>query len=84
MRELIKALTRDTLQKKVEGEYKWSRTSLTMFSAWLIVVYMVFFDLYKEGFRYDVFATMCGISLGTKLTDSIGKRVEKTKGNEIG
>jgi hypothetical protein len=77
MRELIKALTRDTLQKKVEGEYKWSRTSLTMFTAWLIVIYMVFFDLYKEGFRYDVFVTMVGVALGSKLTDSIGKRVEK-------
>ena len=38
---------------------------------------MVIFDLYKEGFRYDVFVTMVGVALGTKLTDSIGKRVEK-------
>jgi hypothetical protein len=84
MKQLLLKITRDTLQKKIDNEYKWSRTSLTMFTAWLIVIYMVFFDLYKEGFRYDVFATMCGISLGTKLTDSIGKRVEKNKGNEIG
>jgi len=77
MRELVKAITRDTLQKKVDGEYRWSRTSLTMFSAWLIAVYMVMFDLYKEGFRYDVFVTMVGVALGSKLTDSIGKRVEK-------
>jgi len=77
MRELVKAITRDTLKKKVDGEYRWSRTSLTMFSAWLIAVYMVMFDLYKEGFRYDVFVTMVGVALGSKLTDSIGKRVEK-------
>ena len=77
MREFIKILTRDTLQKKVDGEYRWSRTSLTMFTAWLIAIYMVIFDLYKEGFRYDVFVTMVGVALGSKLTDSIGKRVEK-------
>jgi hypothetical protein len=69
MREIIE----DTLKKNG----KWSRTSLTMFSAWLIVVFMVFFDLAKEGFRFDVFITMVGVALGSKLTDSIGKRVEK-------
>jgi hypothetical protein len=77
MRSLLRVVIRDTLKKKLEGEYRWSRTSLTMFSAWLIVVYMVIFDLYKEGFRYDVFVTMVGVALGTKLTDSLGKRVEK-------
>ena len=73
MIEQIKNIVRDTLKK----EGKWSRTSLTMFSAWNLVVYMVIYDLYKEGFRYDVFVTMVGVALGTKLTDSIGKRVEK-------
>lgn len=77
MIEFVKTLTRDTLKKKVDGEYRWSRTSLTMFSAWLIAVYMVMFDLYKEGFRYDVFATMVGVALGSKLTDSISKKMEK-------
>ena len=73
MKRHILALINDTLKK----DGKWSRTSLTMFSAWLIAVYMVMFDLYKEGFRYDVFVTMVGVALGSKLTDSIGKRVEK-------
>jgi len=73
MKRHIIALVNDTLKK----DGKWSRTSLTMFSAWKLVIFMVIFDLYKEGFRYDVFATMVGVALGTKLTDSIGKRVEK-------
>jgi hypothetical protein len=73
MKRHIIALVNDTLKK----DGKWSRTSLTMFSAWKLVIFMVLFDLYKEGFRYDVFATMVGVALGTKLTDSIGKRVEK-------
>ena len=73
MKEKIKTLISDTLKK----DGKFSRTSLTMFSAWLLVVYMVIYDLYKEGFRYDVFVTMVGVALGTKLTDSVGKRIEK-------
>jgi len=73
MKKHLTNLINDTLKK----DGKWSRTSLTMFSAWKLVIFMVIFDLYKEGFRYDVFATMVGVALGTKLTDSIGKRVEK-------
>ena len=73
MKNHIVSLINDTLKK----DGKWSRTSLTMFSSWNLVSFMVIFDLYKEGFRYDVFATMVGVALGTKLTDSIGKRVEK-------
>ena len=71
----MKQIIEDTLKKNG----KWSRTSLTMFSAWLIVVTMVIFDMYKEGFRFDVFVTMVGVALGSKLTDSIGKRVEKNE-----
>lgn len=56
---------------------RYSRTSLTMFSAWLIVVYMVIYDLYLEGFRYDVFATMVGVALGTKITDSVSQKLKK-------
>ena len=73
MKRHLTSLINDTLKK----DGKWSRTSLTMFSAWKLVIFMVIFDLYKEGFRYDVFVTMVGVALGTKLTDSIGKRVEK-------
>jgi len=73
MKKHITSLINDTLKK----DGKWSRTSLTMFSAWKLVIFMVIFDLYKEGFRYDVFVTMVGVALGTKLTDSVGKRIEK-------
>ena len=73
MKKHIIALINDTLKK----DGRWSRTSLTMFSAWNLVSFMVIYDLYKEGFRYDVFVTMVGVALGTKLTDSVGKRIEK-------
>ena len=54
MKKHLTNLINDTLKK----DGKWSRTSLTMFSAWNLVTFMVIFDLYKEGFRYDVFATI--------------------------
>ena len=73
MKKHIISLVNDTLKK----DGKWSRTSLTMFSAWNLVNFMVISDLYKEGFRYDVFVTMVGVALDTKLTDSIGKKIEK-------
>lgn len=73
----MRRVLRDTLMKLEDGKFRYSRTSLTMFSAWLIVVYMVIYDLYKEGFRYDVFVTMVSVALGTKLTDSIGKKIQK-------
>ena len=77
MKRILQRLVQDTLMKFDEGRFRYSRNSLTMFSAWLLTVYMVIYDLYKEGFRYDVFLTMVGVSLGTKLTDSIGQKIKK-------
>ena len=77
MRRLIHRMLRDTLMKLEEGRFRYSRTSLIMFSAWLLVIYMVIYDLYREGFRYDVFVTMVGVALGTKLTDSISQKIKK-------
>lgn len=73
----MRRILRDTLMKLEDGRFRYSRTSLTMFSAWLLTVYMVIYDLYKEGFRYDVFATMVGVALGTKLTDSLSQKIKK-------
>ena len=77
MKHIIKQLVQDTLMKYEGDRLRYSRTSLTMFSAWLLVIYMTFYDLYKEGFRYDVFATMVAVALGTKITDSFSKKINK-------
>lgn len=77
MKHIIKQLVQDTLMKYEGDRLRYSRTSLTMFSAWLLVIYMTIFDLYKEGFRYDVFATMVAVALGTKITDSFSKKINK-------
>ena len=77
MKHIIKQLVEDTLMKYEGDRLRYSRTSLTMFSAWLLVIYMTIYDLYKEGFRYDVFATMVAVALGTKITDSFSKKINK-------
>jgi len=77
VKHIIKQLVQDTLMKYEGDRLRYSRTSLTMFSAWLLVIYMTIYDLYKEGFRYDVFATMVAVALGTKITDSVSKKINK-------
>ena len=77
MKRIFKKLVQDTLMKLENDKLRYSRTSLTMFSSWLLVVYMIIYDLYKEGFRYDVFVTMVGVALGTKVTDSISEKLKK-------
>jgi hypothetical protein len=77
VKRIFKKLVQDTLMKYDNEKLRYSRTSLTMFSSWLIVMYMIIYDLYKEGFRYDVFVTMVGVALGTKVTDSISEKLKK-------
>ena len=77
MKRIFKKLVQDTLMKLENDKLRYSRTTLTMFSVWLLVVYMIIYDLYKEGFRYDVFVTMVGVALGTKVTDSISEKLKK-------
>jgi hypothetical protein len=70
---MIKDIIYDTLKK----DGKWSRTSLTMFTAWLIACWLAISDYLFNGFKYEVFVTFVGVALGSKLTDSIGTRISK-------
>lgn len=71
-------LVNDTLKKYDEkGVLRFSRTSLTMFSAWLIAVLMAVLDFIFNGFRLDVWMTFVGVALGTKITDSLSKKITK-------
>jgi hypothetical protein len=70
---VFKSILNDTL--KVDG--KWSRTSLTMFTAWIASLHMAYYDLYKNGFHMEVFLTLVGVALGSKVTDSISKKIHK-------
>lgn len=67
----------DTLKKEDGGRRRFSRTSLTMFASFVMVVITWIYMLVFVGFRMDVFLTLCGMALGSKLTDAFGKKIGK-------
>ena len=70
---VIDKVVEDTLKR--EGKY--SRTSLTMFTSWLISIVMACYDFLTKGFDYQVFLVFIAVALVTKLTDSFGKKIEQ-------
>lgn len=69
---VINTIVDDTLKR--DGKY--SRTSLTMFTSWCISICMACYDFVTRGFDYQVFLVFVAVALGTKLTDSFGKKIE--------
>jgi hypothetical protein len=72
--KLIDDIVNDTLKK----DGKFSRTSLTMATAWLACLVTYIWDFCVEGFRMDAFTVMVGISLGIKWVDAKSKQIEKS------
>jgi len=70
---LFSQITNDTLKK----EGKFSRTSLTMFTAWFFALSFALFDFIDKGLRFDVWVTLVGVALGSKLTDAYSKKIER-------
>jgi hypothetical protein len=70
---LLSEVAHDTLTK----DGKWSRTSLTMFSAWIASLFMALRDYYFEGLKYEVLLLFVGVALGSKLVDSQSKKLER-------
>ena len=74
-KEVFDEITNDTLKKKDEdGVVRWSRTSLTMFSAWVLVIYISIFDFHNFGFRPEIFFGLLSVAAGVKITDAISKK----------
>lgn len=71
-------IANDTLKRKdPDGTRRWSRTSLTMASAWFLCCLTYAYDVYKEGFRLDAFTIMVGVALGSKWIDAKSKKIEQ-------
>jgi hypothetical protein len=70
---MFKDIINDTLKK----EGKFSRTSLTMFVTLFVALVMCSVDFVFNGLRFDVWATLMGVALGSKITDSFSKKIEK-------
>lgn len=70
---LISEIANDTLKR----DNMWSRTSLTMFTAWLWVIIIATVDYIKTGFHFEVWCTMVAVALGVKVTDAWSKKLNK-------
>ncbi len=61
------------------GKLKWSRTSLTMLSAWLVVLWSYIHYTLKDGFNEPAFYALIGVALGAKVTDAWAKKMNPDK-----
>lgn len=73
MKNIINNIINDTLKR----EGKWSRTSLTMFSSWILSYGIAIIDYIRTGYRSEVWLTLVAVAVGVKLSDAIGKRINK-------
>lgn len=69
----ISDIFHDTLTR----DGKWSRTSLTMFSAWIVVLLMALIDFFNRGLQFDVWVTLVVVATGIKITDAWSKKIIK-------
>ena len=76
---VVNSIINDTL--KING--KWSRTSLTMLTAWVSVLWSYHYDVIKNGFNETAFGLMLGVAVGVKVTDAWSKKLNpETKQDE--
>jgi hypothetical protein len=68
---VFKEIVNDTLKRNG----KWSRTSLTMLSSWLIALVMAILDFCFNGLRFDVWLGLISVSIGSKISDSLSKKI---------
>ena len=76
---VITAIVNDTL-KGPDG--KWSRTSLTMATAWWASLYVFIADFYLHGFNEFSFGIFASVALGSKISDAISKKMTNKKAGE--
>ena len=72
---MFKEIINDTLKRNG----KWSRTSLTMFVTLFVALVMSTIDFAFNGLRFDVWVTLMGVALGSKITDSYSKKIHNNE-----
>jgi hypothetical protein len=73
---IIKQILNDTLKR----DGKWSRTSLTMFTSWFVALVMAILDFFFNGLRFDVWLGLISVSIGSKISDSLSKKIHDDTG----
>jgi len=72
-------IIRDTLQKPVNGVYKWDRMKLMMFFSFNTALGMAIVDFCNNGLRIDVWSVLIGFAFGTKIINAHASKIEKSK-----
>lgn len=80
--KVVYKIVDDTLRRDKDGVRRFSKTALTMFTAWLLVVYTYLYDLITNGFRWETFILMAGVATGMKTFDAIAKTLNKTNNTQ--
>ena len=62
---MFRNLCNDTLKKNG----KWSKTNLTMFTSYIISISMAIYDMFYNGFNFQVFIVYICLSTGMKYFD---------------
>jgi len=75
MKRAIKMLINDTLKREKDGVRRFSKTALTMASAWFIVCFSYIFHTILTGFDLAAFSIMVGVAVGMKTTDAFSKKL---------
>lgn len=73
----LKKIANDTLKK--EGTDRYSRTSLTMVTSFMIANYFAMYDFIKNGFSFEVFSVYIAIATGLKGLDILDKKYNGVK-----
>ena len=79
---LISSIADDTLKRDKDNVRRWSKTALTMFSAWILVCYSYIHHLITEGFDMPSFLVMVGVATGVKTADAVSKAINKKNNSQ--
>ena len=82
MKVLISNIINDTLKREKLGVRRFSRTALTMLSAWIIVLYMAIDDFIRHGLRLEVWFALLGVATTIKIADAASKKLRPEKLSE--
>ena len=75
-------IANDTLKRDKDNVRRWSKTALTMLSAWVLVCVSYIVDLFAHGFRMERFLIMVGIATGMKTFDAVSKAINKNNNSQ--
>jgi hypothetical protein len=84
-RQTVHDIVDHTLKRvdPTDGRLKWSRTSLTMFTAWLVVLWAFHADWIKNGFNQHSFDAMLATAVTSKVFDAISRKLNGDKPNGV-